>query len=365
MSLFDNAVRNIDQGRAGGNEGLPMGFERLVQYVPNLQIGTYYLVGAGTGIGKTAFTDQGFMYEPFEYVMNLGEETDIELDIDYFSYEIDSTVKVIKGISRNLYKRHGLIADVNYILSKGRNRISQEVYDLVMKERVYFEELEKRLHVFDMPENPTGVNKYLRAKSQAHGKEFYKEIDTVNEQGQPIKLKVFDHYVPNNPKRYHVAVVDHVSLSKQEKGMNVKETIDKLSQYMIQWRNNYGGIPVMVQQLSFDSQSSDRAKLKKVTPTLADFGDSKYTTRDANVVLSLFSPMSAELPTFMGGPGHSGYDINRLKDNFRALEILKGRDGGIGTRIGLQYVGAAGVMKELPRASEMTEAHYKRVLELK
>ena len=365
MALFDNAIAGIEQGRAGGNEGLPMGFERLVQYVPNLQVGTYYLVGAGTGVGKTAFTDQAFMYEPFEHLMNLGEDTDIELDIDYFSYEIDSTVKVVKGISRRLYQKYGILADVNYILSKGKNRISDEVYKLTLEQREYFDHLEKHLHVFDMPENPTGVNKYLRAKSAKHGKEFFKEIDTVDESGKPIKKVVFDYYVPHNPKRYHLAVVDHVSLSKQEKGMNVKETIDKLSQYMIQWRNNYRGIPVMVQQLSFDSLSSDRAKLKKVTPTLADFGDSKYTTRDANVVLSLFSPMSAELPNFMSGPGHSGYDINRLKDNFRALEILKGRDGGIGTRIGLQYVGAAGVMKELPRAADMKEADYKRVLELK
>ena len=364
-SLFDNAMRAIDLGREGGNEGLPMGFERLVQYVPNLQRGTYYLMVAGTGVGKTACTDQAFMYEPFEYLMNLGEDTDIELDIDYFSFEIDSSVKITKGISRRLYQKYGIIADVNLILSKGKNRISQEIYDLVLEQRIYFEELEKRLHVFDMPENPTGVNKYLRAKSARHGKEHYKEVDTVDDAGQPCKRTVFSHYVPNNPKRYHLAIVDHASLSKQEKGMNVQDTIIKLSGYFTQWRNNYQGIPVLVQQLNFDQFSSDRAKLKKVTPTLGDLGDSKYTGRDCNVCMSLFSPMALELPKFMEGPGHNGYNINRMQDSFRSLEILKGRDGGIGTRIGLQYVGAAGVFKELPPPAHMTEADYKRVAELK
>ncbi len=110
---------------------------------------------------------------------------------------------------------------------------------------------------------------------------------------------------------------------------------------------------------------SSPMKLKKVTPTLADFGDSRYTTRDANIVLSLFSPYSMGLPKFMEGPDNQGYDINRLRDNFRSCEILKGRDGGIGTRVALQYVGAAGLMKELPRPSEMTEADYARVLALK
>ncbi len=259
MSLFDKALRNIDQGRAGGNEGLPMGFSRLVQYVPNIQQGTYYLIGAGTGVGKTAFTDQAFMYEPFDYLMNLGEETDIELDIDYFSFEIDSTVKITKGISRRLYQKYGLIADVNYILSKGRNRISDEVYKQTLAERVYFEELEKRLTIFDIPENPTGINKYLRSKAAAHGKEHFKTVDTVGDDGQPLKKQVFSHYVPNNPKRYHIAVLDHASLTKGEKGMTTKDTIDRLSQYFIGCRNNYGLIPVMVQQLSFDNLSSDRA----------------------------------------------------------------------------------------------------------
>jgi len=365
MSYYKAALARIDQGRAGGNEGLPMGFSRLVEFVPNIQLGTYYLVGASTGVGKTALTDQAFIYEPFEHVMNLGEETDIVLDIDNFSFEIDIATKITKGVSRRLYQQYGIIADVNHILSRGKHRISQEVYDKTLEQRIYFEELEKRLQVFEMPQNPTGINKYLLHKAEQHGKTYYKEVHSLDDHGKPTTFQVFDRYVPHNPKRYHLAIIDHISLMKEERGYQLKENIDKMSQYFIQLRNNYRIIPVVVQQLNFDGYSSERGKQKKVTPTLADFGDSRYTTRDANFVLSLFKPMTLELPRFLEGPGHNGYDINRLKDNFRSLELLKGRDGGIGTRIGLQYVGAAGVLKELPRPAEMKEADYQRVLALR
>lgn len=49
-SIFDNALSKIDRGRSGLNEGLPMGFNRLVNYLPNIQQGTYYLVGAATKV---------------------------------------------------------------------------------------------------------------------------------------------------------------------------------------------------------------------------------------------------------------------------------------------------------------------------
>lgn len=45
MSVFDEVVKKVEDGKDGKSKGLSMGFERLVEYVPNIQKGTYYLIG--------------------------------------------------------------------------------------------------------------------------------------------------------------------------------------------------------------------------------------------------------------------------------------------------------------------------------
>lgn len=54
-SIFDDVLEKVDRGRAGLNVGLPMGFNRLVEYLPNIQQGTYYLIGAGTKVWRRIF----------------------------------------------------------------------------------------------------------------------------------------------------------------------------------------------------------------------------------------------------------------------------------------------------------------------
>jgi replicative DNA helicase len=355
VGYFESALEKINRGMQGLNEGLPMGFNRLVQFVPNIQQSTYYLIGASTGVGKTAFVDDAFMYNPFDYIISTQNKNELELDIDYFSYEIDRDTKIVKGMARRLYYQWGILTDINYVLSRGKNRVSQDIYDRVVATKDYFNQLEDKLTVFDIPENPTGMNKYLYNKALQHGKVHHKTIKTLDDSGKEVERQVFDRYTANNPKRYHIVIVDHISLMKEERGYTLKENIDKMSQYLIQLRNNFGIIPVVIQQLSFDGFSSERARLQRFAPMLSDFGDSRYTTRDANFVLSLFNPMPIDLKTF------SGYNIEKLQDNFRSLEILKGRDGGIGTRIGLEFVGAVGTFKELPKATEMTDMHYAHI----
>jgi len=47
---FDSILKSIDNGRAGNNKGIPISFNRLRQFLPNIQQSTYYLCGAGTKI---------------------------------------------------------------------------------------------------------------------------------------------------------------------------------------------------------------------------------------------------------------------------------------------------------------------------
>jgi len=50
MSYFDRALEQIDDGLKGNNKGIPIAFERLKQYLPNIQQKTYYLIGASSKV---------------------------------------------------------------------------------------------------------------------------------------------------------------------------------------------------------------------------------------------------------------------------------------------------------------------------
>ena len=96
-------------------------------------------------------------------------------------------------------------------------------------------------------------------------------------------------------------------------------------------------------------ESLDAFKEKKLRPTVANMSDSKYCSRDANVVLGLFSPAKHDLREYMG------YDITKFKDNIRFLEILVNRNGSMGGIVALYFDGAVCYFKELPRPDNKTE----------
>ena len=348
-SIFNRALGQIEDGLSGNNAGIPIPFTRLRKYLPNIQQKTYYLIGAGTKVGKTSFADDVFFYGAYDYIKKLKAEDKLdglELDIDYFSYEIDSETKIIKGIGRKLWHEYGIIADANTILSRGENHCSGEIYGLVRSFREYFEEMEDVVTIHDMPDNPTGIYKYLKKKAEDNGQIIEKDINT-DPNGDPVMR--FDRYIPNNPKKYWLVFIDHIALMMEERGFNTKQNIDKMSQYLVLMRNNYGISPIVVQQLAFDSESDERHKQGRLTPTLRDFGDSKYTTRDANVIMALFSPYRYKLERFQG------YNVQALGNSYRNLEIIENRDGEPNVNLGLNFIGPCGTFRELPKSSDMTE----------
>ena len=106
-SIYQLAIEEIDRGQRGENKGLPMGLPKLVEYVPNLQKNTYYLVGGNTGAGKSAFVDEAFIFAPFEYLLESGDVEDIikHFEVIYYSFEINKVSKILKAIARRIYKK--------------------------------------------------------------------------------------------------------------------------------------------------------------------------------------------------------------------------------------------------------------------
>jgi hypothetical protein len=66
-------------------------------------------------------------------------------------------------------------------------------------------------------------------------------------------------------------------------------------------------------------------------------------------------------------PDPSGYDLDRLKDEygakyFRSLRLIKNSYGEDDIRIGLAFLGQIGMFKELPKRKDITEADYMSVI---
>jgi len=353
MISKDLLKAKIEAGKQGLNKGLPHGFNRLVEYIPGIQQGTYYLIAAESSVGKSAFANNTFVFNPIDWYLANKQNTNIKIQVHYYSFEISKEMLLYKAACRNIWMKYGVLLDINYILSRGKNRISEEHYDLVVNSLDYFDELNDILKICDTPENPTGV--------------WYKELKYAGENGSGIQsvnnnFDFVSDYVPNDPNLYTIVLIDHISLSKKERGFQTKEIIDKLSEYMIILRNKCNFIPVVVQQLNRAGNDPTRMRTGKMEPMLSDLKDSGNTVADCNVCLSLFSPIRYEMEN------HRNYTIigdNGLNSRYRSLSIMKNRDGEADKTIGLGFVGEVGHFFELPKAKEMTSADYVKISNIK
>lgn len=353
--IFNRAIQRIEENSNKKYNCIPWGLERFEEVLPGIMQRKYYIVTASTGVSKTQFTDEFFMYRPIEFVLNT--ETDIKVKIFYYSLEVDKESKIIQGIARKLYRDYKMIVPFNRILSMNKSRVSQEEFELIKQTKEYFEKLEDFVYIYDEHINPYGIYKRLHDYAETHGKIVKKKINkkvvTASGKVETHEEEVFDYYVPNNPNEYVIIVVDHISLLSPELGLSIKGTIEKHSNNMITLRNKFGYTAVVVQQQMAAQEELEfhkgRTIESKLIPSLLGLAESKLTGRDADVVLGLFSPSRHEITDFRG------YNIGKLQDNYRSLHVLKYRSGSPNGVSSLYFNGAVNQFQELEKADMFSQ----------
>jgi hypothetical protein len=358
MSTFDEALDAINRGREGLNEGLSLGLPRLSYYIPGIQPGAINLIGGMTGSGKSALAMSSFVHNPYEDWKN-NKKDKVRLKIFVYSLEISREILMVKFICRNIFRDHGIYTDIKYVLSRGKHRVSDEIYKLVVSYAKYYEEFEEVVEIHG-PENPTGIRNTVHKYLMENGKDTYKDpIQVKDENNEERTLRLYDKFVPLHPNMYVIVVVDHLNILKGERGFTKKQNIDKLTEYMVEMSNRYKISPVLVQQINRGVEQVERKKTQDIM--LSDFKESGDTTDAAHNVFALNHPYKLdELKK-----DYKGYFSNILKNNARFLTILKCRDGETDLHIGLQFVGGIGAFKELPKAEDMKEPDYQAILNLK
>lgn len=280
-------------------------------------------------------------------------KSDVDIKILYFPLEETPERILQRFISWLLFTfSKGEIRVSPRELRSTTSALSKEILDTINSDEIlnilkYFEE-----HVIFPNEasNPTGIYKFCKQYAEEHGIVLTKPGKYKDDFGNIKEVQVFDKYIPDNPNEYRLIIIDTINLIDTEKGMTLKQSMDKLSEYLAKYlRNRYNYSPVVIQQQAFDQEGNEAFKIGKIRPSVAGLGDSKYTSRDSNVVLGLFSPFRFGLKEY------EGYDVTKFRDNLRFLEVIINRDGEMGGLCPLFFDGAVCDFKELPRPEDTSK----------
>ena len=334
----------------GGINSIPSPFVRFRTDFLGVEQGKYYVVTASTKASKTQFASFTFLYTPLLFAYHNPDK--IRLKIFYYALEETPEDVMRRFMSHLIYKMSKgelEISPEDLMSSRNDKPLPKEVLDFMEREdfKKILEFFENSI-IFSTSGNPTGVYKECKEYAEEHGTVYYKKVKVKDELGIEKEVDKFDFYEPDDVDEYKIIIYDHVSLISTERGLTLKQSIDKLSEYCVLLRNRYGYSPVVIQQQAFAGESLDAFKENKIRPTVANLSDSKYPSRDCNICIGLFSPYKHELPDY------KGYNISILKDNVRFAEVLINRGGQQGGLIALYFNGAVCDWRELPLPNDTT-----------
>lgn len=345
---FDLLNSEVNNGLAGKNKGIPMGFNRLNHYI-GLRKKIYFLIGGLTGSGKTSFVDDAFVLNPVDWYLANKDKTSVTLKIIYRSMERSRAFKLAKWTARKIFLEEGIIIPLNRLLG-WNEKMTKDEHDLFLSCKDYINEVCEIVTIIDGPESAIGIAKDLKKHALSNGK--IEQLDEWN--------KI---YIPDRPDETTIVMLDHMGLLKLNTTHNTKKlSIDKMSDELRYARDFYGYTPVAVSQFNREISNIIRIKNGDVEPQLEDFKDSSQTQDDADVVIALFDPMRYKVED------PSGYDLNRLKDEFgakyfRSGRVIKNSYGEDDIRIGFGFMGQVGLFKELPKRKDMTDYDYLSVVD--
>lgn len=348
--IFTQFEINRDKILQGKVNCIPSPLPRFSEDFNGWEQGKYYVLTANAKVGKTQLTNY-LLFSALLYAFYNPKK--IRLKIFYFNLEESEEVIAVRFISYLLYifSNRTIRLGEKELMSLNNKALDNEIIKLLNKSP-YKEILEffEQTVEFRSERHPTGIVNTCEQYLRANGKIIYKKQPITDKETHEVKMvDAFDYYIPNDPDEYVMGVVDHISLVNPEAGLSIKQAIDLLSARCVKLRNNYKFIPVIVHQQAADQESVENFKLSKLKPSAMGLADSKYTGRDANMVLGLFSPARHDLREYMK------YDITLFRDNIRFLEVILNRNGASNSICPLYFDGKVSYFEELPLPQHIEE----------
>lgn len=338
----DTYTQQVEAGMKGLNAGLHNGLGRINNYLYGIHAKRYYLIGADSGVGKTTLADFMFVFSAWISAKKQG----IPIYIKYLSYELSRDEKFARWTSllvKILYDRD---MPADYIMGRIPGlKVSEEDFKMIRTARRYINDMCNDMEMQQTPMHPTWILNWMIEHFDRIGKIERLPSTEKLKSGKPKPGHIVG-YKAHDPRAITILVCDHMALIHGEKDANTtKAAMDKTSNYVVMLRNLFGLTACMIQQFNTELTSTHRNNRKgelMFSPQRLDFGDSKYTYRDADVVFGMLSPVQFELETFMD------YDITQLNNYFIALFLMKNRYGSASKMLPLFMNPIAGVFEDLP-----------------
>ena len=360
LSKIEDVLNNLEKRREnvmkGGVNCIPFPFNRFRTEIPGVEQGQYVVVTANQKVGKTNLTDYLYLFNVLDYCFLHPDRCSCH--IIYFALE-ESVQRIIERyMSHLLYKLDNIrVAPADLRSTSTENPVDKKVLQLFntnkYKKRLEF--FEKCVEFNTEDTNPTGILRVCEAYAKSVGK--YKSHTHVN-QNTGRSVEVFDNYEQDDPNHYKIVIIDHIGLVDKEQGFRTKDAVDKMSEYFVKYlRNRYKYTCVAIQQQASESEGLEAVKAKRMIPTAATLGDSKYTARDADLVLGLFDPSKFGLKEYYGYiiQDETGFG---LRTNARFLNVIANRNGEMGGVCPLFFDGAVCNFEELPKSSDAEMQKY-------
>lgn len=321
---------------------IPLSFQRFKRSFPGIQRATYHLITAYSNGGKSQFTCAYFLFEPI--LKAFYSNGRIKVNVIAFPLEETQEDIMLRFISYLLYRNLKKVVPKSVLKGTHPEQKIDEETKKYMGTRDFqsFLRYFESCMYFSSADTMEGIEYDIDRYAGLHGTIEYEEKEETDETtGVITTTKVPESYRIIDENKYVIVWIDHLSLITPSKGESLKASMDRLSKYLKKKAANfYKFIPVVVQQQSGENETQEAVKAKRTRPTRSGLADTKYTYRDADVMMGIYSPAVHDIPQY------AGYDIKKYKDNIRFLSIEKNRDGEVGSTIGLIFCGAMAFFKE-------------------
>lgn len=345
--VISNLKKRRDNVINGNINCIPFPFSNFRNDIPGIEQGKFYQITGATKSAKSQFASYLFIYHTLLYAYNHPQQ----LSVKIFYYPLEETPENVmeRFISYLLYT----LSDKKYRISPSDLRstnndkpLPEEILDILESEEYknILDFFESNI-IFSDSTNPTGIFYECKRYAEENGTVHTTKVTVKNEFGDKKLVDKFDYYEMNNSQEYRIIFVDHISLISQERGMTQRESMGKLSEYMVLLRNRYKFTPVIIHQQAL-FENIDAFKMDKLTPSIANLADNKAIARDVNVCISLFSPFKYGIKQWLN------YDISKLKDNIRFIEVLLNRDGQSNGVLALYFDGAVNAFAQMPMPND-------------
>jgi hypothetical protein len=356
--IRDDLIDAFEKGLRGKNQGLPTGIPKLDRAIHGVQKRAIIGVAGSPKSGKSTLVDSAFMINPYLYSL---EHPNVDVEWFYWSLEmgkIDVRFRTITfffnkdyGISTitlpegTTFKGSNIIGlSSAYLQGKLKNdndeeiKVSsehQQIFRKIVEERItpmfgQYDDKGKKLSngavtlIEDKNDsNPTGIFNYLIAYAKENGTFLYEEYETLDEKTQKkIKRKRLSGYVPNNPNKTVIVIIDHIRAAKRERGFTLKQNMDKLTEYQIILRNLCGFTFVDIVHLNRNISDITRIKFNNeyLFPNDDDLKDSGNLSEDADYLITMFDATDERY----GIKKHFGMDIEDVY-NYRSIHLVRSR----------------------------------------